>query len=70
MVDKQRIKELMISTKTNPKTKSELIRAIQKVHLDKLTIVDPFEDKQSFNNILLKYQRNKGDVSVLVLGSK
>ena len=60
----------MISTKTNPKTKSELVRAIQTVHLDKLTIVEPFVDKKSVNNILLKHQRNNGDVSALVLGSK
>lgn len=60
----------MISTRTYPKTKSELIRAIQKVQLDKFTIVEPFEDKKSLDNILRKYQRNKGDVSVIVLRSK
>ena len=60
----------MISTKTNPKTKSELMRAIQKVHLVKLKIVEPFEDKKSLDDILQKHQRDKGDVSVLVLGSK
>ena len=56
----------MISTRTYPKTKSELIRAIQKVQLDKFTIVEPFEDKKSLDNILRNYQRNKGDVSVIV----
>jgi len=60
----------MISSMTYPKTKSELVRAIQKVHLDKFTIVEPLKDTQSFNNILRDYQRNKGDVSVIVLRSK
>ena len=60
----------MISTRTYPKTKSELIRAIQKVHLEKFTIIEPFEDKKSLNNIFRDYQRHKGDVSVIVLRSK
>ena len=60
----------MISTRTYPKTKSELIQAIQKVQLDKFTIVEPFEDKKSLDNILRDYQRTKGDVSVIVLRSK
>jgi hypothetical protein len=60
----------MISTRTYPKTKSELIQAIQKLHLDKFTIVEPFEDKKTLDNILRDYQRNKGDVCVIVLRSK
>ena len=60
----------MISTRTYPTTKSELIRAIQKVHLEKFTIIEPFEDKQSLNTILRDYQRNKEGVSVIVLRSK
>ena len=60
----------MISTRTYPKTKSELIQAIQKVHLDKFTIIEPFEDKKSLDKILRDYKRSKGDVSVIVLRSK
>ena len=60
----------MISTRTYPKTKSELIQAIQKDQLDKFTIVEPFEDKKSLDKILRDYRRNKGDVSVIVLRSK
>jgi len=60
----------MISTRTYPKTKSELIQAIKKVQLDKFTIVEPFEDKKSLDKILRDYRRNKGDVSVIVLRSK
>jgi len=60
----------MISTRTYPKTKSELIQAIQKVQLDKFTIIEPIEDKKSLDKILRDYQRNKGDVSVIVLRSK
>ena len=60
----------MISTRTYPKTKSELIQAIQKVQLDKFTIVEPFEDKKSLDKVLRDYQRNKGDVSIIVLRSK
>jgi hypothetical protein len=60
----------MISNRTYPKTKSELIQAIQKVQLDKFTIVEPFEDKKSLDKILRDYRRNKGDVSVIVLRSK
>lgn len=60
----------MISSRTYPKTKSELIRALQKVQLDKFTIIEPVEDKKSLDNILRDYQRNKGDVSVIVLRSK
>ena len=60
----------MISTRTYPKTKSELIRAIQKVHLDKFTIVEPFVDKKSLDKVLRDYKRNKGDVSIIVLRSK
>jgi len=60
----------MISTRTYPKTKSELIQAIKKVRLDKFTIVEAFEDKKSLDKILRDYQRNKGDVSVIVLRSK
>jgi len=60
----------MISTRNYPKTKSELIQAIQKVHLDKFTIIEPFEDTKSLDKVLREYQRNKGDVSVIVLKSK
>jgi len=60
----------MISTRNYPKTKSELIQAIQKVHLDKFTIIEPFEDKKSLDKILRDYKRSKGDVSVIVLRSK
>ena len=60
----------MISTRTYPKTKSELIGAIQKVRLDKFTIVETFEDRKSLDKVLRKYQRNKGNVSVIVLRSK
>ena len=60
----------MISTRTYPKTKSELIGAIQKVHLDKFTIVETFEDRKSLDKVLREYQRNKGNVSVIVLRSK
>ena len=60
----------MISTRTYPKTKSELIQAIQKVQLDQFTIVEPFEDKKSLDKILRDYKRSKGDVSVIVLRSK
>jgi len=60
----------MISTRTYPKTKSDLIRAIQKVHLDKFTIVEPFVDKKSLDKVLRDYKRNKGDVSIIVLRSK
>jgi len=60
----------MISTRTYPKTKSELIRAIQKVQLDKFTIVEPLEDQKSLDKVLRDYQRNKGDVSIIVLRSK
>ena len=60
----------MISSMTHPKTKLDLVRAIQKVPLDKFTIVEPFKDTKSLNNILRDYQRNKGDVSVIVLRSK
>ena len=60
----------MISTRTYPKTKSELIQAIQKVQLDKFTIVEPYADKKSLDSILREYQRTKGDVSVIVLRSK
>ena len=60
----------MISTRTYPKTKSELIQAIQKVQLDKFTIIEPIEDKKSLDDVLRVYKRNKGDVSVIVLRSK
>ena len=60
----------MISTRTYPKTKSELIRAIQKTNLDKFAVIEPYEDKKSLDNILRDYQRNKGNVSVIVLRSK
>lgn len=60
----------MISTRNYPKTKSELILAIQKVHLDKFTIIEPYQDKKSLDKILRDYQRNKGDVSIIVLRSK
>ena len=60
----------MISTRTYPKTKSELIKAIQKVHLDKFTIVEPIEDMKSLDKVLRDYKRNKGDVSIIVLRSK
>jgi hypothetical protein len=60
----------MISTRTYPKTKSELMHAIQKLHLDKFTIVEPLEDQKSLDKVLRDYHRNKGDVSVIVLRSK
>lgn len=60
----------MISTRTYPKTKSELIQAIQKVQLDKFTIVEPIEDMKSLDKVLRDYMRNKGDVSIIVLRSK
>lgn len=60
----------MISTRTYPKTKSELIRAIQKTNLDKFAVIEPIEDKKSLDKVLRDYQRKKGDVSVIVLRSK
>ena len=60
----------MISTRTFPKTKSQLIQAIQKANLDKFAIIEPFEDKKSLDSLLRDYQRNKGDVSIIVLRSK
>ena len=60
----------MISTKTYPKTKSELIQAIQKANLDKFAIIEPYADMKSLEKILRDYQRKKGDVTVIVLRSK
>jgi hypothetical protein len=60
----------MISTRTFPKTKSELIQAIQKANLDKFAIIEPYKDKKSLDSILRDYRRNKGDVCVIVLRSK
>ena len=60
----------MISTRTYPKTKSELIQAIQKTNLDKFAIIEPYADKKSLDNILRDYQRNKGEVSIILLRSK
>ena len=70
MVDKSKIKKLMISTRTYPKTKSELIQAIQKTNLDKFAIIEPYADMKSLEKILRDYQRKKGDVTVIVLRSK
>ena len=39
----------MISTRTYPKTKSELIQAIQKTNLDKFAIIEPYADKKSLD---------------------
>ena len=60
----------MISTRTYPKTKSELIQAIQKTNLDKFAIIEPYADMKSLEKILRDYQRKKGDVTVIVLRSK
>ena len=62
----------MISTAIYPRTKSDLIRAIQRLQIDRIEIVEPYgEDRRAdIDTALRELNRGSGDVTVIVLRSR
>jgi len=62
----------MISTAIYPRTKSDLIRALQRMQVDKVAVVEPYgEDRRQDLEIALRdLGRGTGDVTVIVIRSR
>ena len=62
----------MISTSIYPRTKSDLIRAMQRMQIDRIEVVEPYgEDRRADIDIALReLNRGTGDVTVIILRSR
>jgi hypothetical protein len=62
----------MISTAIYPRTKSDLLRAMQRMQIDRISVIEPYgEDrKQELDTALRDLSRGLGDVTVIVLRSR
>lgn len=62
----------MISKATYPKTKSDLIRALQRMSIDRIKIIEPYDDsrKQDVETAIRELNRSTGEVTVIVLRSR
>jgi hypothetical protein len=62
----------MISTAIYPRTKSDLIRAMQRMQIDRIEVVEPYgEDRRAdIDTALRELNRGSGDVTVIILRSK
>jgi hypothetical protein len=62
----------MISEATYPKTKSDLVRALQRMSIDRIKIIEPFDEsrKQDVESAIRELNRSTGEVTVIVLRSR
>jgi hypothetical protein len=62
----------MISTSTYPRTKADLIRALQRMQIDRLAIVEPYADdrKGDLDAALRDLSRGTGNVTIIVVRSR
>jgi hypothetical protein len=63
---------IMISKAIYPRTKSDLIRAMQRMQIDKMEVVEPYgEDRRAeIDTALRELNRGSGDVTVIILRSR
>ena len=62
----------MISTAIYPRTKSDLIRAMQRMQIDRIEVVEPYgeERRADIDTALRELNRGSGDVTVIILRSR
>lgn len=62
----------MISEAVYPKSKSDLIRALQRMQIDKIEVVEPYaaDRRADLDATLRELTRGTGDVTVIVLRSR
>jgi len=62
----------MISEATYPKTKSDLVRALQRMSIDRIRIIEPYDEsrKQDVESAIRELNRSTGEVTVIVLRSR
>lgn len=62
----------MISQAIYPRTKSDLIRAMQRMQIDRIEVVEPYgaDRRADLDAALRELTRGTGDVTVIVLRSR
>lgn len=62
----------MISTAIYPRTKSDLIRAMQRMQIDRIEVVEPYgaDRRADIDTALRELNRGSGDVTVIILRSR
>jgi len=62
----------MISEAIYPKTKSDLVRALQRMQIDRMQIVEPYDKSRDDEllSILRELNRGSGSISIIILRSR
>lgn len=62
----------MISSAVYPKTKSDLIKALHRMQVDRIKIIEPYDQTRDLDvtTALRELNRGTGDITVIVLRSR